>query len=404
MFALPGDYNITMPVQNMTQLEPQSAEFAISDRSRQFRQLFFPSASEEDWCDWRWQLRHRLREEDDLAKVFELSPDERQALTRPGRAFPVSITPYYASLLDRTDPLSALRRTMLPVPDEFVASHGEMSDPLAEDRHSPVPGIVHRYPDRVLFLVTDFCPVYCRYCTRSRLVGGNAEFDINLEQWQRGIDYIAETKSVRDVLVSGGDPLIYSDERLDWLLQRLHAIPHLDMIRIGTKIPLAMPQRVTPALCEMLRRYHPLYVSLHATHPDELTLESIQACERLADAGIPIGSQTVLLKGVNDDPEIIRRLMHELLKVRVRPYYLLQCDPITGSAHFRTRVDSGVEIIAQLRGHTSGYAVPHFIVDTPDGGGKFSLVPAHIDGRDGDDLLITNYEGRNGFRYPDPVG
>jgi lysine 2,3-aminomutase len=380
-----------------------AAEFAISEQSLAFMRRYYPDASVQEWCDWKWQMRRRLRSIDELSRVFELSGDETEALLRPKRPFPVSVTPYYASLMDRKNAESALRRTMLPVPDEFTVSKGEMSDPLAEDKHAPVPGIVHRYPDRVLFLITDFCPVYCRYCTRSRLVGGNAEFEINLDQWQRGIDYIAATPTVRDVLVSGGDPLIYSDDRLDWLLQRLHAIPHLDMIRLGTKIPIALPQRITPAFTDMLKRYHPLYISLHVNHPDEITPESAQACERLADAGVPLGSQTVLLKGVNDDPEVIRKLMHELLKIRVRPYYLLQCDPITGSAHFRTPVQRGVEIIRALRGHTTGYAVPHFIIDTPDGGGKFSVVPEYIDGRDGDDLLITNYEGRSGFRYPDPV-
>lgn len=348
-------------------------------------------------------IDHSVRRLRRLNAAGYLRNDTLPALETVAHQFAVAITPHMLDAIDPQNPDDPVARQFLPDVRELECRHEERTDPIGDERFSPVPGIVHRYPDRVLFLVTDFCPVYCRYCTRSRLVGGNAEFDINLEQWQRGIDYIAATKSVRDVLVSGGDPLIYSDERLDWLLQRLHAIPHLDMIRIGTKIPLAMPQRVTPALCEMLRRYHPLYISLHVTHPNEITLESAQACERLADAGIPIGSQTVLLKGVNDDPEIVRRLMHELLKIRVRPYYLLQCDPITGSAHFRTRVASGVEIIAQLRGHTSGYAVPHFIVDTPDGGGKFSLVPDHIHGRDGDDLLITNYEGRTGFRYPDPI-
>ncbi len=381
----------------------QTHGFVVGERARGFRERFYPDTTPDDWNDWRWQLRHRLRTRDDLERVFTLSKEELAAVERPGRPFPVGVTPYYAALLDTDDATSPLRRTMIPVPDEFERSPGETDDPLAEDQYSPVPGIIHRYPDRVLFLITDHCPVYCRYCTRSRLVGGNAEFDINLKQWQRGIDYIAATPAVRDVLISGGDPLIYDDDRLEWLLARLHSIRHVEMLRIGTKIPVSLPQRITPAFCRMCRCYHPLYMSLHITHPDELTPEAGQACERLADAGIPLGSQTVLLQGVNDRVDVIRRLMHGLLRIRVKPYYLLQCDPITGSAHFRTPVQTGVAIIRGLRGHTSGYAVPHFIVDTPAGGGKFSMVPDYITGRDGDDLLITNYEGRSGFRYHDPA-
>jgi lysine 2,3-aminomutase len=354
-----------------------------------------------DWCDWRWQLRHRLQTADDLAAVVNLTESERQALTQPGRAFPVSVTPYYASRLDPDDPSHPLRRTVIPTPAEFETHPGDMTDPLAEDDHSPVPGIVHRYPDRVLFLVTDYCPVYCRYCTRSRLVGGNAQFSISKAQWQRGIDYIAATPAVRDVLISGGDPLVYGDDQLAWLLQRLHAIPHLEMIRIGSKIPMVLPQRITPDLCSMLKRYHPLYMSVHITHPDELTEESAQACTRLADAGIPLGSQTVLLQGVNDDADTMRTLMHGLLTIRVRPYYILQCDPIQGSAHLRTPVAKGIEIIKALRGHTTGYAVPHYIVDVPGGGGKISLDPEYVTGRDEKGLVITNFQGREGFHYPD---
>ena len=285
--------------------------------------------------------------------------------------------------------------------DEFEISEDEFSDPLAEDDHSPVPGIVHRYPDRVLFLVTDYCPVYCRYCTRSRLVGGKSQFDMNLIQWERGIRYIRRTKEIRDVLISGGDPLVYPDDRLEWLLANLHSIPHVEIIRIGTKIPFVLPQRITPNLARIFKRYHPLYLSLHVNHPQEITLESSQACERLANAGIPLGSQTVLLKGINDCVETIRTLMHQLLKIRVKPYYLLQCDPINGSSHFRTSVETGVKIIHGLRGHTSGYAVPHFIIDLPGGGGKISLVPEYIYGKEENKLMISNFEGRKGFRYPD---
>jgi lysine 2,3-aminomutase len=375
--------------------------WALGETSLAFKQQHFPDVPLSDWCDWRWQLRHRLQTADDLAGVIALTDAEYQALTQPGRAFPVSVTPYYASLLSADDPCHPLRRTVIPTPAEFETHPGDMIDPLAEDDHSPVPGIVHRYPDRALFLVTDYCPVYCRYCTRSRLVGGNAPFSFSKTQWQRGIDYIADTPAIRDVLVSGGDPLVYSDDQLTWLLQRLRAIPHLEMIRIGSKIPMVLPQRVTPELCSMLKRLHPLYMSVHITHPAELTEEAAQACTRLADAGIPLGSQTVLLQGVNDDADTMRTLMHGLLKIRVRPYYLLQCDPIQGSAHLRTPVAKGIEIIKALRGHTTGYAVPHYIVDVPGGGGKISLDPEYITGRDEQGLVITNFQGMEGFHYPD---
>jgi lysine 2,3-aminomutase len=378
---------------------------SISETAAAFRQRHFPEASDTDWCDWRWQLRHRLQELEDLAAIVELTDAERTALTTPGsgrRPFPVSITPYYASLLDPDNPQQGLRKTVIPRPDEYVGSPGELEDPLGEDDHSPVPGIVHRYPDRALFLVTDYCPVYCRYCTRSRLVGGGAPFQSGKPTWQRAIDYIAATPAIRDVLVSGGDPLVYDDAQLDWLLSRLHAIPHLEMIRIGSKIPMVMPQRITPALCNVLKRYHPLYMSIHVTHPDELTPEVATACNRLADAGVVMGSQTVLLKDVNDDAETIRSLMHGLLRMRIRPYYLLQCDAIHGSGHFRTPIQSGIDLIKSLRGHTTGYAVPHFIVDLPAGGGKISLDPDYLTGHDGEFWQATNYLGE-GYRYYDPA-
>jgi lysine 2,3-aminomutase len=376
--------------------------FVVSPDSRAFQRRHFPDASAADWNDWRWQLRHRVRTAADFAQVLTLAPAEQAAFDRQPQRFSTAVTPYFLSLLDPHDPESPLRRTMVPVAAEFETHAGDMIDPLAEDRHMPVPGLVHRYPDRVLFLVTDYCPVYCRYCTRARMVGGSTEFAGTRRQWQRGIDYIAATPAVRDVLISGGDPLVLDDAQLEWLLARLRAIPHVEMIRLGTKVPLVLPQRVTPALCRMLRRWHPLYISLHAMHPAELTPESGQACERLADAGIPLGSQTVLLAGINDDVDTLRELMHGLLRVRVRPYYLLQCDPITGSGHLRTPLARGTELIRGLRGHTSGYAVPQFIVDLPDGGGKIALVPDHSEGHTGAAHVFSNYEGRSGFAYPDP--
>lgn len=369
-----------------------------------FRHKHFSQVSQTDWDDWRWQMRNRLRTYQDFARIFELSDDEAEALRSPQRPFSVGVTPYYASLLDAKDPDTALRRTMIPVLAELQPSAGDMTDPLAEDAHAPVPGIVHRYPDRVLFLANDVCPVYCRYCTRSRLVGGNAPFNMAKSRWQQGIDYIAKNDHIHDVLISGGDPLILSDERLEWLISRLAVIPHLDFIRLGSKVPIVLPQRVTPALATMLRRYHPLYMSIHVTHPDELTAEAAGACGRLADAGIPLASQTVLLKGVNDSVGTMRRLMRGMLRARIKPYYLLQCDPISGSGHLRTPLRTGIEMIRGLRGHISGYGVPHYIVDLPGGGGKIALTPEHLDGYENGNWLATNSHGKGGFQYPDPVG
>ena len=379
---------------------PKTSGFISNRGTSEFRKKFFPGVSKKEWNNYHWQLRKRFQEPNDLREFLNLSEPEDVALASPKRSFKLGITPYYASLIDRENLEDPIRRTVLPVTDELSASEGEYLDPLSEDSNSPVPGIIHRYPDRVLFLVTDYCPVYCRYCTRSRLVGGNSNFEINLSQWKIAIEYIAKTKRIRDVLISGGDPLIYSNDRLDWLLANLRQIPHLEIIRIGTKIPLVLPQRITSGLVRTLKKYHPLYVSIHAIHPNEITEEAAQACERLADAGIPMGSQTVLLKGINDKAEIIKCLMHQLLKIRVKPYYLLQCDPIVGSRHFRTPVETGINIISELRGHTSGYAVPHFIIDLPGGGGKVSLDPDYVYGMEGNNLLIKNFEGRKGFKYP----
>ena len=375
-------------------------EFYMSVSSDSFRRKHYSDVNKNEWDDYRWQLRKRLQNSSELQQFINLSTNELRALSNPNRKFSVSITPYYLSLIDQDNLNDPLRRTVIPTTDEFQVSYGESNDPLGEDENSPVPGIVHRYPDRVLFLVTDFCPVYCRYCTRSRLVGGKASFDINLNQWTRAIKYIKSTPQIRDVLVSGGDPLIYSNERLEWLLQRFRSIPHVEIIRLGTKIPFVLPQRITADFINMVKKYHPIYMSLHVIHPNEVTPESSQACEKLADGGIPLGSQTVLLQGINDDIETQQTLMHSLLKIRVKPYYLLQCDTINGSKHFRTPIEKGIEIIQGLRGHTSGYAVPHYIIDLPGGGGKVSLVPDHITGREKHDTVFKNFQGTDGFRYP----
>ena len=372
-----------------------------SAKTRAFRRLHFPDVSTRDWNDWRWQSRHRLRTLAQLDKMLRLSDEERQALVQGGTMLPVGISPYYMSLLDADDPLQPLRRTVVPTLNEFVRTEGEADDPLGEDSHSPVPGLVHRYPDRVLLLPIDFCSTYCRYCTRSRVVG-HGELLPQESRLMAAFEYLRRTPQIRDVLISGGDALALGDDKLEWILQQLRSIPHIEFIRIGTKMPAVLPQRITRELVRMLRRYHPIWMSLHFIHPDECAPESAQACARLADAGIPLGSQTVLLKGVNDNVETMQQLMHKLLLMRVRPYYLYQCDPISGSSHFRTPVAKGLEIIEGLRGHTTGYAVPTYVIDAPGGGGKIPLQMNSVIGRDGDWVLLRNYEGRE-YRYHDPV-
>lgn len=371
-------------------------------RTRAFRKRFFPQATDKEWNDWRWQSRHRIRSLADMEAMLRLSDGERDALSRGGMMLPVGISPYYMSLLDPEDAEQPLRKTVVPNSAEFVRTAGEADDPLGEDSHSPVPGLVHRYPDRVLLLALDFCSTYCRYCTRSRVVG-HGEIAPNEARLEAAFDYLRKTPQIRDVLISGGDPLALSEDRLGWILGKLRAIPHIEFVRIGTKMPAVLPQRITPELCRMLRRHHPLWMSLHFLHPDECTPEAVQACSRLADAGIPLGSQTVLLKGVNDSVETMKELVHRLLMMRVRPYYLYQCDPISGSSHFRTPVSKGLQIIEGLRGHTTGYAVPTYVIDAPGGGGKIPLQAQYVVGRDGDDLLLRNFEG-NAYRYPDVLG
>lgn len=378
------------------------SEQTSSPRVNEFRNSFYPDVTDAEWHNWRWQLRHRIRTFADLSRVIDLTADEYNAVAMNRCALPLAITPYYASLLDQDyNSDQALRRAVIPVSDEYIRSPGEEEDPLGEDHDSPVPGLVHRYPDRVLFLVTNFCSVNCRYCTRSRMIMPNEKYPFNMRQWEAAVEYIRRHHEVRDVLLSGGDPLTLADEKLEWLLRALRAIPHVEFIRIGTKVPMVLPMRVTKTLCSMLKKYHPLWMSIHATHPDELTDEAREACGRLADAGIPLGSQTVLLAGINDSVDTMKRLVHGLLKARVRPYYLYQCDPIVGSKHFRTKVAKGLEIIQGLRGHTSGYAVPTFVIDAPHGGGKIPLLPEYLQGWDADgNVVLKNYEGLL-FKYPD---
>lgn len=380
--------------------EPPLLTFFSSSRSRAFRKRFYPHVTLAEWNDWRWQLNNCITDVQALSRLITLSPGECAAPDIHPRNLPLRITPYYASLLDRENPDHPLRRCVVPAADEFVFSPGESSDPLCEEEHSPVPGLVHRYPDRVLFLVTGACSSFCRYCTRSRMVGKSGNETNNPGRWSAAIDYIQAHSEVRDVLISGGDPLTLPDDALESIIQRLRRIRHVEMIRIGTKIPVSLPQRITSSLVSMLKKYHPLWMSIHVTHPEELTPECEAACARLADAGIPLGSQTVLLKGLNDSIGPLKKLMHGLIKFRVKPYYLYQCDPIPGSSHFRTPVSKGLEMIQGLRGHTSGYAVPTFAIDAPGGGGKIPLLPEYVIGRDENGIVLRNYEGKT-FCYPD---
>jgi len=383
---------------------PAPLRFPVSPETRAFYRRFYPGTSTIEWNDWRWQMRARIRTLDELARIFRLSDDERRAVERHEGSLPVGITPYYASLMSLDDAREPLRRTHVMTGDEYIRLPGEDDDPLGEDHDTVAPGLVHRYPDRVLFLTTGTCSTYCRYCTRARVVGNpGGEYSFSKGQWEQALAYLESHTEVRDVLLSGGDPLTLSDDKLDWLLGRLRALKHIEFIRIGTKMPTVTPQRITKNLVSVLKKHHPLWMSLHFTHPNELTAEVTEATARLADAGIPLGSQTVLLKGINDSAAVMVPLMHGLLKRRVRPYYLYQCDPIRGSGHFRTSVAKGLEIIAALRGHTTGYATPIFAVDAPGGGGKIQLAPDPVVGRDGDDLLLRNFEGKV-YRYPDPDG
>ena len=378
--------------------------FPVGSDSRAFYRRFFPGTSAAEWNDWRWQMRSRIRSLEELARIFRLSEDEYAAVAQHKGSLPVGITPYYASLMGLTDAGEPLRRTHITSGGEYVRGPGEDDDPLSEDHDTVVPGLVHRYPDRVLFLVTGTCSTYCRYCTRSRLVGNpGGEYQFSRGQWEQALAYLEAHTEVRDVLLSGGDPLTLSDDKLDWLLGRLRAIKHIEFLRIGTKMPVVTPQRVTRGLVRVLKKHHPLWMSIHFTHPRELTREVAEATARLADAGIPLGSQTVLLKDINDAPQTMTELMHGLLKLRVKPYYLYQADPISGSAHFRTPVERGLEIIRALRGHTTGYATPIFCIDAPGGGGKIQLAPDPVAGREGDYLLLRNFEGKI-YKYPDPNG
>ena len=362
---------------------------------------YWPEATTDEWSDYKWQLKNRVSTLADLESRLKLTDEERAGVLLAGNKLAMSITPHFFNLIDPGDPNCPIRRQVIPRLEEAWTAPEEMADPCGEDSHMPVPGLVHRYPDRVLFLVTDRCASYCRYCTRSRVVSGVGEQRLET-QWEKAFKYLEKTPQVRDVLLSGGDPLLLSDGKLEKIISRLRAIPHIQFIRIGSRIPIFLPQRITPELCTMLKKYHPLFISIHSNHPKELTTEVRDALGRLADAGIPLGNQSVLLKDVNDSVEVQKALVHKLLMCRARPYYLYQCDLITGSSHLRTSVSAGLEVIEGLRGHTTGYAVPQFVIDGPGGGGKIPINPDYIVQRDHERVVLRNYEGET-FEYPEPT-
>lgn len=361
---------------------------------------FYQDATPMDWEDWRWQLRHRIRTKEVLSKIVTLTPEEEKGVDECTGKLTMSIPPYFASLMDSEDPNCPIRRQCIPHSDELIKSPEELKDPCGEEKDSPIPGLVHRYPDRVLFLVNEMCAMYCRFCTRSRMVGdGHRRF--KQSTYQAAYDYISANKKIRDVLISGGDPLTLGDKALEDIIKNIKAIPHVEFVRIGTRIPVTLPQRITTDLVNMLKKYSPIWMSLHFNHPKEISKRVKFACELLADNGIPLGSQTVLLKGINDKSVVMKKLMQELLKIRVRPYYIYQCDPILGSRHFRTTVATGINIMEKLRGHTTGYAVPSYVIDGPGGGGKIPIGPNYLVSQENGKYTLRNYAGNN-YIYQDP--
>ena len=385
---------------NLTITDSHKAQQEIAAPSRPSRRLqdyqqvsLYKDINPLDWEDWHWQLKNRIRSREDLAQVIKLTTEEEEGTKKASGRLSLAITPYWATLMDPEDPACPIRRQAVPVVAESLASPHEMVDPCAEDRDSAVPHLVHRYPDRVLLLATEQCAMYCRHCTRRRLVGDHQESD-SLSRFDAAIEYIKSNRKIRDVLISGGDPFILEDEAIESLIQRVRAISHVEFLRIGTRVPVTLPQRITDNLVNMLKKYAPLWVSIHFNHPKEITRRSKIACEMLSDSGIPLGSQTVLLKGINDRPYIMKRLMHELLQIRVRPYYIYQCDPVRGTQHFRTPVAAGINIMEKLRGHTSGYAVPTYVIDGPGGGGKIPVGPNYILSQAKGKYVLRNYKGK----------
>jgi lysine 2,3-aminomutase len=353
-----------------------------------------------DWNNWVWQQQKRIKSMEQLEKVAQVTPEEREAFAQSNEMFNMGITPYYASLIDPNDPNCPIRLQSVPKPGELLILPTDLEDPLAEERDMPVPGITHRYPDRVLFYTTHNCPVYCRHCTRKRKVSDPSSSAAN-KQLEESLAYIESHKEIRDVVISGGDPLSNSDDRLEYILSRIRAMEHIEVFRIGTRNLVTLPQRITQSFADMLKKYHPVFVHTHFNHPKECTQEAFDACARLADAGCVIHNQMVLLKGVNDDPKIVKELNHKLLMMRVRPYYIYQCDLSQGISHFRTPVEVGLNIIENLRGWTSGMAVPHFVIDAPGGGGKIPLLPQYVVKHEGKKWTLRNFKKQE-FEYIEP--
>ena len=352
----------------------------------------FLNVTDEQWNVWKGQVKNRIETYEELSKYFTFEPEEAEGIKKALAKFRMAITPYYLSLIDPNDPYDPIRRQAIPAGEECNIAPADLNDPLHEDEDSPAPGLTHRYPDRVLFLITDMCSMYCRHCTRRRFAGQKDD-ESPSERIEKCLAYIEKTPQVRDVLLSGGDALMVSDQKLEYIIQRLRKIPHVEIVRIGSRTPVVCPQRITPELCDMLKKYHPIWLNTHFNHPNEFTPEAEQALARLANAGIPLGNQTVLLRGVNDCVHVMKKLMHELVRNRVRPYYIYQCDLSMGLEHFRTPVSKGIEIIENLRGHTSGYAVPTFVVDAPGGGGKTPVMPQYVISQSPDKVILRNFEG-----------
>ncbi len=366
-----------------------------SRRPLDYQQIsLFKDVNPLDWEDWHWQLKNRVSKLEQVSQIIKLTPEEEQGIRNAKGRMAMTVTPYWIALADPDDPTCPIRRQCIPTAQEFKVSPHEMVDPCGEDNNSPAPHLVHRYPDRILLLATESCAMYCRHCTRRRLVGHVQESENYSNKWDAALEYLRSNKKIRDVLISGGDPLLLEDGVLDELLKKVRSIPHIEFLRIGTRIPVTLPQRITDNLIAILKKYAPLWISIHFNHPKEITKRTKSACGLLADAGFPLGSQTVLLSGINDRPYIMRRLMHELLKIRVRPYYIYQCDLVRGTQHFRTPVSVGINIIEKLRGHTSGYAVPVYVIDAPGGGGKIPIGPNYILSQAKGKYVIRNYKNK----------
>jgi lysine 2,3-aminomutase len=364
------------------------------------RTILWNGVSEDEWNDWRWQVKNRVSTLEELKVLINITPDEKAGIEKATGRLSMAITPYWALLMDADNPNCPIRRQVVPLADEFYIDPTDMLDPCGEDKDSPVANLVHRYPDRVLLLATDLCAAYCRHCTRRRIVG-TKESIITHGKLEKAYEYIKSNRKIRDVLISGGDPLMLNDDKLEFIVKTLREIEHIELLRIGTRVPVTMPMRITPSLVAMLKKYASIWISIHFNHPKEITKEVKAACDMLTDNGFVLGSQTVLLNNINDKPFIMKRLMHELVKIRVRPYYIYQCDPVRGTSHFRTSITTGIHIMEKLRGHTSGYAIPTYVVDAPGGGGKIPVAPNYIIAQSKGEFTLRNFKGEI-YSYKEP--